>query len=230
MTEHGEEWVECQIGYWHARLHGEFTAVYRGEAPWNNAGRSGRFRWIGGDGQPPRTRTAEARLEEFCRQLEQAGWERDREDAPDPWYELSFRRFVGLPDSPDRPQPRDELTPDRAPLSSLVSVEQPVEPLGGPAAEQEPEDAVDPRPLDPEPVDPEPPAAPIPVFAAPEDIVALPDPDLDPSPTVAEPAEPDEDVVGQPWYQAPAAVTPRQADPVDSELCARIGAYIGAAD
>ena len=155
MTERGEEWVECQIGYWRARLHGEFTAVYRGEAPWNNAGCSRRFRWIGGGDEPPRTRTVEARLEEFCRELEQAGWERDREDVPDPWYELSFRRFVGLPDDPDGAQPRDELTPDGAPLLTLVSVEETAE-LGAPAAEHELENAVQPIPVDPIPVDPRP--------------------------------------------------------------------------
>jgi hypothetical protein len=116
------EWIECQIGYWRGYLYGEFTAVYRGEAPGSIAGHSDRFRWRGRGVEPPRTPATEARLAELCRTLENAGWERYDSGEPGSWYELSFRRFVG--------------TPGRGALAlSIVPAEQTAEPAGAAAAD-----------------------------------------------------------------------------------------------
>ncbi len=104
----GGGWVECQIGYRRGYcevgyrrgyLYGEFTADYQNRAEGDLAGLSGRFPWVNGGDGLARTRAAEIRLMELCRELEGQGWE-ERQSAkePEPWYQRSLRLFVGQPE------------------------------------------------------------------------------------------------------------------------------------
>ena len=96
-----DDWAECEISYRRDRLHGEFTAVYRGEAAWSVAGRSEQFLWVGRGGEPPRTAAAEDRLARLCRELEREGWKVYDAGPVVPWYRFTFGRGIGAPGNED---------------------------------------------------------------------------------------------------------------------------------
>lgn len=202
-------WNECQISYRRRRLHGEFTAVYRGEAPWSVAGCSEQFRWIGRDGEPPRTPATEERLAGLCRALEREGWERDATFAVDPWYRFAFRQAVGSPGSQPAPTPEvpEAGESESQPVLTLVPLEQAAEPVEVPL----PEEPVEALPVareeteHPRELDPEPPKGP------------------------SDNAEPDEDVVVGPWFRPSLKPAPAPAALRESELCSRVSAYIAPA-
>ena len=245
-----DDWVECQISYRRDGLHGEFTAVYRGEAPWSIAGRSKEFRWIGRGGEPPRTAAAEERLAGLCHALEREGWRLCDAGPVDPWYRLTFGRGIGAP----RREPTAEVhrTSDlegQAALT-LVPVEEVAEPVEvavtdepvvvrlvpvGEAAEPVDVPVVEEAQLVPVQQSAEPaqaavldsPVEPPPIpLEAPE---PAQQPDREPLVSLADGVpEPPEDVVVGPWYRQP----PRPA-PVtlaeESELCSRISVYVARA-
>ena len=128
------EWIACQINCWRGRLCGEFTAVYRGEAPWSIAARSERFRWVHGE-EPPRKPAVEARLAELCRMLESDGWLREENGEPGSWYQLSFRSFVGPTAAAARPQPPEEPEVESAAAFAPITAELPLEPVKAAATE-----------------------------------------------------------------------------------------------
>jgi hypothetical protein len=215
-----DEWVECKIGYrpghsesrYRRRLYGEFTATFSSESHGGLAGRSGPFRCESGGGGPTRTLETEARLAELCRALELEGWARLGDPAPDPWYALSYRRYVGRQrDRNDQGQP-DELEP--TPARSLALVES-TPATATVAAAEEPEVAVVSAPRTPE--------APAPATS---EGPVTPSPDVRP-PSLPESAEPDNGVVTRPWYQQPIIppAAPRSSPPAEIGLASRIIAY-----
>jgi hypothetical protein len=128
------EWIACQINCWRGRLCGEFTAVYRGEAPWSIAARSERFRWVHGE-EPPRKPAVEARLAELCRMLESDGWLREENGEPGSWYQLSFRSFVGPTAAAARPQSPEEPEVESTAAFAPITAELPLEPVKAAATE-----------------------------------------------------------------------------------------------
>lgn len=199
-----DSWDECEIGYRRGRLHGEFTAVYRGEAPWSLAGRSEEFRWIGRGHEPPRTANAEERLGWLCRALEREGWKRYHTGAVDPWYRLTFRRGFAAPEPELVPEAPQTIDLEGQSVLTLVQAEE----IEQPAEVQVPETPVEALPV----------ALEVPEY--------LHEPDPEPLVRLsANVPEPEEDVVGGPWYRQPPRPVPATALSEESELCSRIGVY-----
>jgi hypothetical protein len=124
-----DNWVECEISYRRDRLHGEFTAVYRGEAPWSVAGRSEQFLWVGRGGEPPRTAAAEDRLARLCRALEREGWKVYDAGPVEPWYRFTFGRGIGAPGHEPAADVHGTSDLEDQPNLTLVPVEEVAEPI-----------------------------------------------------------------------------------------------------
>ncbi len=124
-----DNWVECEISYRRDRLHGEFTAVYRGEAPWSIAGRSEQFLWVGRGGEPPRTAAAEDRLARLCRELEREGWKIYDAGTVAPWYRFTFGRGIGSPSSEPVVEAHGTSDLEDQPNLTLVPVTEVPEPV-----------------------------------------------------------------------------------------------------
>jgi hypothetical protein len=135
-----DNWAECEISYRRDRLHGEFTAVYRGEAPWSVAGRSEQFLWVGRGGEPPRTAAAEDRLARLCRELEREGWKAYDTGPVAPWYRLTFGRGIGAPGHEQVGEVNGSSDLEAQPNLTLVPVEEVAEQVEV-AAEAEPAEA-----------------------------------------------------------------------------------------